>query len=50
MAVRVCNRVVIEGGGLREPWVPRDIVTGAGKQFIEISKNDSKLALFVRPP
>ena len=50
MAVRVCNKVVIEGGGLREPWVPRDIVTSAGKQFIDISKNDSKLALFVRPP
>ena len=47
---RVTNKLVIEGGCLKEPWVPRDIVLRGGLTWIEISKQDKKLIQFVRPP
>ena len=46
---RVTNKLVIEGGGLKEPWVPRDILLRGGTPWIELSKRDSKFQLFVRP-
>ena len=40
--------MVIEGGGLKDPWVPRDIVLRGGIPWIELSKRDNKFQLFVR--
>ena len=45
---RVTNKLVIEGGGLKDPWVPRDIVLRGGIPWIEVSKRDNKFQLFVR--
>lgn len=47
MSVSVSMRTVIEGGGLKEPWIPRTIVHSGGIAFIEVSLMDRRLFQFV---
>eukprot|EP00959_Pyramimonas_sp_CCMP1952_P349888 7330799-Pyramimonas_sp.AAC.1 len=47
---RATERLVIEGGGLKEPRVPRDILLRGSMPRIELSKEGAKPQLFVRPP
>ena len=50
MAAKVTNRIVIEGGALSEPWVPKEIIMSAGSAFIELSRSDRKLQRFINIP
>ena len=50
MPVTVQTRIVIEGGALKVPWVPREIVQSAGSIFVEMSKGDRKLQQFIGAP
>ena len=50
MPVTVQTRIVIEGGALKVPWVPREIVQSAGSIFVEMSKSDRKLQQFIGAP
>ncbi|CAK0848165.1 unnamed protein product, partial [Prorocentrum cordatum] len=47
MSAYVSMRAVIEGGGLKEPWMPRTIVHSGGIAFIEVSLVDRRLFQFV---
>ncbi|CAK0805062.1 unnamed protein product [Prorocentrum cordatum] len=47
---RVTNTLAIEGGGLKEPRVPRDILLRGGTPWIELSEKGAQLQLFAGPP
>ena len=45
--VRVTNALVIAGGHMKEPWVPKDVRTLDGMSFMRLSKGDRRFAAFV---
>ena len=50
MPIIVKHSLTIEGGSLKTPWVPADVITVNNRDFICISKMDRQLAAFCGVP
>ena len=49
-AVSISTRTTVQGGAVRSSWVPREISSCDGVQFVALFKNEYSLDLFLRDP